>query len=150
MSKTSAIASALFLGAALLSPTNSALAAGPKKEEDAEKRAECAREATLYIGELKSWWMKRCMAGNGRPPGKPAAVEPSVHPPGPTAMPRSVTPLGAGNPPSTSMGGTAPSTAPIAPSAPTVGSSGTSITGSGATSTSGSSNSSIGGSGGGR
>ena len=48
------------------------------------------------------------MAGNGRPPGNPAAVEPSVHPPGPTVMPRSVTPLGAGSPSSTSMGGTAP------------------------------------------
>ena len=52
------------------------------------------------------------MAGNGRPPGNSAAVQPSVHPPGTPVMPRSVTPLGAGSPSSTSMGGTGPSTAP--------------------------------------
>jgi hypothetical protein len=145
MPKKFVFASALLLGAAVFgSAADPALAAGAKSE-NAEKRAECAREAVLYIGELKSWWMRRCMAGNARPPGNPATHEPTVHPPGAAGMPRSPTPLGAGNPPGTATGGTAPSNAPIAPSAPTVGSSGTSISGSGATSTSGSSNNSIGG-----
>lgn len=153
MPKISIYASALVLGAAVFGCAgNAAWAAKAKsdvKSEDSAKKAECQREATLYIGELKGWWMKQCMAGKGRSPGKPAAVEPTVHAPGPV-MRRSVTPLGAGNPPGTATGSTAPSTAPVAPSTPTVGSSGTSISGSGATSTSGSSNSSIGSSGGGR
>jgi hypothetical protein len=146
MSKKARFASALFVGAAVfVSVGEPALAARAKKEIDG-KRAECAREATLYIGELKGWWMRRCMAGEGRSPGKPEAGPPSVRPSGPTGTPTTVTPLGAANPPSTSTGSTAPSTAPVAPSAPAVGSSGTSTSGSSATSTSGSSNTSIGGS----
>jgi uncharacterized membrane protein YgcG len=147
MPKIALYASAFALGVAVIASAGDPAMAAKTKNEDAGKRAECQREATLYIGELKAWWMKRCMAGKDQV--KPAAVEPAVHAPGPAAMPRNVTPLGAGNPPSTSTGSAAPSTAPVAPSAPTVGSSGTSISGSGATSTSGSSNSSIGSSGGG-
>ncbi len=147
MPRTCIFASALFLIAAVFGAGGeSALAAGAKKE-NAARKAECEREAILYIGELKRKRIRQCMAGNGRPAGKPAAA-PGILPSSPTAMPGRVTPLGGGNPPSTSIGSTAPSNAPVAPSTPSVGSSGTSTTGSSATSTSGSSNSSIGGSGG--
>ena len=148
MSKTFAFASALFLGAAAFGLSGETVLAASAKRADAVKRAECEREATLqlYMGEQRSRWIKQCVASSGPSPGKPTALRPSAHPPGPTAMPR-VTPLGGGNPPSTATGSTAPSNAPVAPSTPLVGSSGTSTTGSGATSISGSSNNSIGSSG---
>src|SRR6185437_8630115 len=148
MSKTFAFASALFLAAAAFDLSGEAALAANAKRADAVKRAECQHEATLqlYIGEQRSRWIRQCVASSGQPPGKPTALRPSVHPSGPTAMPR-VMPLGGGNPPSTSTGSTAPSNAPVAPSTPLVGSSGTSTTGSGATSISGSSNNSIGSSG---
>ena len=151
MPKMFVFASALLLGAAVFGSTGDLVLAAGAKSENAEKRAECAREAALYIGELKGWWMRRCMAGNARPSGNPAAHEPTVHPPGCRGNAAQRDPVRwRVHAPSTAAGSTAPSNAPVAPSAPTVGSSGTSISGSGATSISGSSNNSIGSSGGGR
>jgi hypothetical protein len=132
-----------ILGAAAFGLSGKTALAASANRADAVKRAECEREATLrlYIGKQRSRWIRQCVASSGRSPGKPMALRPSV-----TTMPR-VTPLGGGNPPSTSTGSTAPSNAPVAPSTPVVGSRGTSTSGSSATSTSGSSNNSIGGSG---
>ena len=145
MSKTYGFASALFLGAVGFGLSGQMTLAASAKKADAVMRAQCEREATLqlYIGQQRSRWIRQCVANGGQSPGKPVAVRPSVHPSGPTAMP-TVTPLRSGNPPSTSMGSTAPSNAQVVPSAPVVGSSGTSTTGSSATSISGSSNNSMG------
>jgi hypothetical protein len=149
MTKTFVFASAFLLGAAAVDLSGqTASAASSANRADAAKRAQCERDATmqLYIGQQRTNWIRQCVANGGQSPDTPVAVRPNVHPLGPTAMP-TVTPLGSGNPPSTSTGSTAPSNASVAPSAPVVGSSGTSTTGSSATSISGSSSNSMGSSG---
>src|SRR5262245_1744392 len=138
------LASALLTGAAAFGvPGKAALAAEPKSA-DAIKKERCELDALLhlYTGKQRSRFIKQCLASE-RPPSKPEGPEPIGHPSAPTAMP-GITPLGVGNPPSTSTGSTAPSNAPVVPSTPVIGSTGTSTTGSSATSISGSSNSSIG------
>src|SRR4029078_3268878 len=124
MSKTVVLASALFLGAAAFGLSAEPGLAASAKRAHALKTAECEPKATLqlYTGEQRSRWVRQCVAGKGRSPGKTMAFRPTR----PTAMPR-VTPLGSG------MGSTAPSNAPVAPSTPVVGSSGTSISGADAT-----------------
>jgi len=126
-----------------------AINAAEAKDADAVKKERCERNAALhlYTGRQKTKYIQECLARKEEPEGKAAARQPGVQAPGPEAVPR-VTPLGAGNPPSTSTGSTTPSNAPVAPSAPVTGSAGTATTGSSATSTSGSSGSSIGSSGG--
>jgi hypothetical protein len=117
-----------------------AMKAAEAKDADAVKKERCERNAMLhlYTGQQKTRYIQECLAREEEPEGKAAAPQPGVRAPG-AAVPR-VTPLGAGNPPSTSTGSTTPSNAPVAPSAP--------VTGSAGTSTSGSSGSSIGSSGG--
>src|SRR5262245_46167426 len=157
MTKTIILASVVLVGSAAFVPSApSAWAAETKepeakaaKDADAVKKERCERNATLhlYTGRQKTKYIQECLARKEEPQGKAAARQPGVQAPGPEAVPR-VTPLGAGNPPSTSTGSTTPSNAPVAPSAPVTGSAGTATTGSSATSTSGSSGSSIGSSGG--
>jgi hypothetical protein len=115
------------------------------KDANAVKKERCERNALLhlYTGRQKTKYIEECLARKEEPEGKPTARQPGIRAPGEAAVPR-VTPLGPGNPPSTSTGSTTPSNAPVAPSAPVTGSAGTSTTGSSATSTSGSSGSSIG------
>jgi hypothetical protein len=156
--KAIVLASALFVAGAGFGLSAAAFAAGAKgtdakkpaaeqkdvsKDVDATKKDRCELDAQLhlYMGEKKRKFIRECLASKEEP-GK-AGREPGVVPLGPPGAPR-VAPLGAGNPPSTSTGSTAPSNAPVAPSSPVVGSSGTSTTGSSATSISGSSGSSIG------
>ena len=148
MSKTLVFASALFLGVAAFGFSGETALAASAKKADTAKRAECERKATLYhyMGEQRSKWIRQCLAGSGRSPGKPMARQPIVLPSDSTEVP-TVMPLRSGSPPSTSMGGTVPSNAPVVRSAPVGGSSGTSISGSSATSITGSSNNSIGRSG---
>jgi len=110
------------------------------------KYASCEREATLqlYTGRERSKFVRRCLANYDNSVRRAwARPEPRVHPSGRAAVTRP-SPLGTGNPPSTSTGSTAPSNAATAPSNPVVGSSGNSTTGSSASSISGSSGSSLG------
>ncbi|HKS87446.1 MAG TPA: hypothetical protein VJR71_18375 [Pseudolabrys sp.] len=148
MTKAFLLASALLISGAASSPLENAAIAAGAKGADAVKKERCEREAmlNLYMGKQRINFIRQCLARNKRPPGKAAAHQQGIRPSGQTGT-RSVTPLGSGNPPSTSTGSTAPSNAAVAPSAPVIGSTGTSTTGSSATSTSGSSGSSIGTSG---
>ncbi|HET7804392.1 MAG TPA: hypothetical protein VFL53_09130 [Pseudolabrys sp.] len=142
MTKAIVLAFAALIGSA----TFGASAEMTPKSAVAIKKTQCEHEATLqrYTGKQRTKFIRRCLAG--RPPGKAAVRRPNFDPLAPTTTPR-VTPLGEINRPGRSMGGTAPSNAPVAPSAPVVGSTGTSTTGSSATSISGSSGTSIGSSG---
>jgi|SRR5262245_54178733 len=156
MTKAILLASVVLIGGAAFYSSFPSASAAEKKDADAMKAAEakdaeavkkerCERNAMLhlYTGQQKTKYIQECLARKEEPEGKAAAREPGVRGPGQEAVPR-VTPLGPGNPPSTSTGSTTPSNAPVAPSAPVTGSAGTSTTGSSATSTSGSSGSSIG------
>ena len=107
--------------------------AAEAKNADAVKKERCERNAMLhlYTGRQKSKYIEECLARKEEPEGRATARQPGERVPGETAVPR-VTPLGAGNPPSTSTGSTTPSNAPVAPSAPVTGSAGTSTTGSSA------------------
>src|SRR5262245_12781590 len=158
MTKTILLASSFLIGSAAFDPSPAwaaetkdpdAMKATEARNADAVKKERCERNAALhlYTGRQKTKYIQECLARKEEPQGKAAARQPGVQAPGPEAVPR-VTPLGAGNPPSTSTGSTTPSNAPVAPSAPVTGSAGTATTGSSATSTSGSSGSSIGSSGG--
>lgn len=154
MTKAFVLASALLIGSAAFGLSERTAAAAETKsvdaaKADAAKQAQCDRDATLQLylsKEKRNKFIKQCLASRRPPPNKAVAGRPAVVHPGGPALSK-VTPLGVGNPPSTSTGATAISNAPIAPSAPVVGSSSISTTGSGATSISGSSGTSIGSSG---
>jgi hypothetical protein len=159
MTKAILLASLVLIGGAAFDPSVPSASAAEKKDvgakaaearnADAVKKERCERNAMLhlYTGRQKTKYIEECLARKEEPEGKAATREPGVRAPGREAVPK-ITPLGPGNPPSTSTGSTTPSNAPVAPSAPVTGSAGTSTTGSSATSTSGSSGSSIGSSGG--
>jgi hypothetical protein len=149
---------ALWIGTATIGLSVQMVSAAETKDSDATKKARnpdavkkerCERNAMLhlYTGQQKTRYIQECLAREEEQEGKAAKRQPGVRPSGRAAVPR-VTPLGPGNPPSTSTGSTTPSNAAVAPSAPVIGSTGTSTTGSSATSISGSSGSSTGSSGG--
>jgi hypothetical protein len=149
MTKAVFLASAVLIGCAAFDPSvPSAAAAEAKKDAHAVKKERCERNAMLHLykGAQKDRYIQECLARKDEEP-KGKAAAPGGGAPGRAVVPK-VTPLGAGNPPSTSTGSATPSNAPVAPSAPVTGSAGTSTTGSSATSVSGSSGSSIGSSGG--
>ena len=140
MSKAIVLLSALLIGGAAFGLSGNAALTAEAKNADAANKAQCERDATLkhYVGKQRSRFIRKCLAGKNRPPGKDVA-RPDVDPFSPTTQ--RPAPLGR----TMSTGGTAPSNAPVVPSTPVIGSTGTSITGSSATSISGSSGTSIGG-----
>ena len=115
MMKAIVLASALLAGGAAFGLSGeTALAAGPKGE-DVTKKDRCEGDAMLhlYTGRKKSRFIQQCLASGEPSPGKGAARQRGIPPFAPTETPR-ITPLGAGNPLSTSTGSTAPSNAPVA------------------------------------
>src|SRR5262249_47690693 len=128
MTKAVVLASALLI----LGVSGGVALAVEAKSDDATKKAQCERDATLqnYVGKQRTRFIKKCLAG--RSPGK--VRRPAFRPLDSTEVP-AVTPLES----SRSMRATLPSNASVAPSAPVIGSTGTSTTGSSATSISGSS-----------